>query len=89
MSLKRTFDEGFQSTLGNMLTTLKQKVEPFHTALIVVDVQNDFCARGGALDRDGIDLTMVEDMIPRLVDFIDKARIVGVSIIYIQSFYFA
>lgn len=89
MSLKRTFDEGFQSTLGNMLTTLKQKVEPFHTALIVVDVQNDFCARGGALDRDGNDLTMVEDMIPRLVDFIDKARIVGVSIVYIQSFYFS
>ncbi len=82
-------DKGLQSTLANMLTTLEQKVEPSHTALIVVDVQNDFCASGGALHRDGMDMSMVEGMIPRLVDFIDKARKVGISIFYIQSFYFA
>jgi hypothetical protein len=34
-----------------MLTTLKQKVDPENAALIVVDVQNDFAANGGAFDR--------------------------------------
>ncbi len=82
-------DKGLQSTLANMLTTLAQKVEPSHTVLIVVDVQNDFCASGGAFHRDGMDLSMVQDMVPRLVDFIDKARKVGISIVYIQSYYFA
>ena len=82
-------DKGLQSTLANMLTTLPQKVEPSHTVLIVVDVQNDYCASDGAFHRDGMDLSMVQDMIPRLVDFIDKARKVGISIVYIQSYYFA
>ena len=31
-----------------MLRTLAEKVDPQHTAVIVVDVQNDFCAPGRA-----------------------------------------
>ena len=41
-----------------MLTTLKQKVDPQHAALVLVDVQNDFCAEGGAMHREGRDLTL-------------------------------
>ena len=37
-------------TLARALTTLEAKTEPEHTALVVVDVQNDFCAEGGMLD---------------------------------------
>ena len=29
------------------LRGLANKIEPGHTALIVIDVQNDFCASGG------------------------------------------
>ena len=39
-----------------MLTTLPQKAEPAHTALILVDVLNAFCAEGGAMHREGRDL---------------------------------
>ena len=34
-----------------MLTALPQKAEPAHTALILVDVLNAFCAEGGAMHR--------------------------------------
>ena len=61
-------------TLARALTTLEAKTEPNHTAVIVVDVQNDFCAEGGMLDTEGFDLTRIQTMVPRLVGLIDKAR---------------
>ena len=48
-----------------MLDTLEKKVDPRHGALVVVDVQNDFCAPGGMMDREGWDLSMVQGMVPR------------------------
>ena len=30
-----------------LLVTLDQKLDPKHTALLIIDVQNDFCASGG------------------------------------------
>ena len=75
-------------TMKRALTTLEAKVNPPHTALIVVDVQNDFCAKGGMMDREGMDLSMTQSMVPRLVKFIDKARKAGLAaIIYIQNIY--
>ena len=70
-----------------MLTTLKQKVDPENAALIVVDVQNDFAATGGAMDREGFDVKMAQEMVPRLVKFIDEVRKAKVPIIYIQNVY--
>ncbi len=73
--------------LGRALTTLAKKVDPTHAALIVVDVQNDFCADGGYFNREGYDMRPVQAMASRLVNFIGKAREVGVTIIYIQNIY--
>ena len=38
----------------DVLLTLAQKVDPGHTAVVVIDVQNDFCAPGGFYDRTGV-----------------------------------
>jgi ureidoacrylate peracid hydrolase len=70
-----------------MLTTLKQKVDPRNAALIVVDVQNDFAANGGAFDLEGLNITLFQEMIPRLVKFIDEAREAKIPVIYIQNSY--
>ena len=70
-----------------MLTTLKQKVDPQNAALIVVDVQNDFAATDGAMGREGFDCSMSQEMVPRLVRFIDETRKAKVPIIYIQNVY--
>jgi nicotinamidase-related amidase len=52
-----------------VLLTLAQKVDPRHTALLVIDVQNDFCASGGFYDLTGSDTARVQKMIPRLQQF--------------------
>ena len=70
-----------------MLDTLTKKADPRHAALIVVDVQNDFCAEGGMMDREGLDLSRVHDMIPRLQRLIEGARAAGIFTVYIQSIY--
>lgn len=73
-------------TIGNKVvyTTLKELVKARHTALVLVDMQNDFCQPGWAFDRLGIDLSMYPHMIPRLVRLVAGARAAKVPIIYIQ-----
>ncbi len=68
-----------------MSITLAEKVDPKHTALIVVDVQNDFCHREGACAKGGRDMTLVEEMIPTLLDFIERTREAGVPIIFARA----
>ncbi len=39
------------------LWSLAEKVAPAHTALAVVDVQNDFCSPEGMMSAEGLDIT--------------------------------
>ena len=43
-------------------------IDPKKTAMIVVDMQNDFCHRDGIAGKRGRDMAFVQDMIPRLVN---------------------
>ena len=70
-----------------MLSTLSEKVDPRHAALVLVDVQNDFCAEGGAMHREGRDLSLVKAMIPRLERLIDAARAAKVPLVWIRCAY--
>lgn len=67
-----------------VFTELAELVDPAHTALIVVDMQRDFCTPGWAFDRLGVDLSMYPPMIPRLARLIDGARAASVRPIYVQ-----
>ena len=79
--------KNIDKTLARALTTLEAKTDPTHTALVVVDVQNDFCAEGGMLDTEGLDISRIKNMVPRLVNLIDQARASGCLIVYIQTIY--
>jgi len=70
-----------------MLSTLAEKVRPEHCALLLVDVQNDFCADGGAMHREGRDLSLVREMIPRLERFVAAARAANVKCVWIKNVY--
>jgi ureidoacrylate peracid hydrolase len=70
-----------------MLSTLRDKVSPQHAALLLVDVQNDFCAEGGAMHREGRDLTLVQRMVPRLEHLLEAARAAGVPRVWIRNVY--
>jgi ureidoacrylate peracid hydrolase len=60
---------------------------PGATALVVVDVQNDFCAKGGYFDKTGADLSLIAPAVERLAGLIDTARAAGVMPIFVRSHY--
>ena len=55
------------------------------TAVIVVDVQNDFCHPDGACAKGGADTSSALAMIPRLAKFLDAAREAGSKVIFIRK----
>lgn len=69
------------------LTTLEQKLDPRHTALLVVDLQNDFCADGGAMAKEGFDVSAAQGMAERLPGLIAAARAAGTLVIFVRNVY--
>ena len=69
------------------LGSLREKVDPNHAALIVIDMQNDFCARGGLVDKGGRDVSAVQDMARHLPALIESARKAGALVIFVRSVY--
>lgn len=80
-----------------LLTTLDELVKPKYTALVVIDMQNDFCHREGFFGKKvseargekqkQADLSLIEDMIPNLLNLIDTARSAGIKIYFVRSFH--
>ncbi len=70
-----------------MLRTLREKVDPTHAGLLIVDVQNDFCAEGGAMHAEGRDLSLVQAMVPRLARLLASARAARVPCVWIRNVY--
>ena len=70
-----------------MLSTLSDKVRPEHCALLLVDVQNDFAAEGGAMHREGRDVSMAQAMVPRLERLLEAARAAKAHVIWIRNVY--
>jgi ureidoacrylate peracid hydrolase len=70
--------------LPTSLVPLEDKVDPRHTALLVVDLQNDFCADGCALARTGADMAPPQAAARRMAELIDVARSIGVVPIFVR-----
>jgi len=60
-------------------------IHPSRTAVIVIDVQNDFCHPNGAFKELGLDFSMVPDMMSNLRRLLPSARSRGVPVIFIQT----
>src|SRR5437868_15008319 len=54
------------------------------TALLVVDMQNDFGTEGGVFDRAGIDISIIREVIGPISATIAAARGAGIPVIYIK-----
>ena len=59
-------------------------IDPQRTALIVVDMQNDFGSKGGMFDRAGIDIEPIRAVVPAVARAIAAAREAGVRVIYLK-----
>jgi ureidoacrylate peracid hydrolase len=69
------------------LVGLERKVHPTHTALIVIDMQNDFIAPDGLVGRSGRDVSAAQQLAERLPDLIATARRAGVLIVFVRNVY--
>ena len=53
---------------------LKAKVDPASTAVIVIDMQKDYCCEGGTFHRRGLEIEPAQKLAARLNLFLEKAR---------------
>jgi ureidoacrylate peracid hydrolase len=67
--------------------TLADKLAPSRTALLVVDVQNDFCSPDGYFGKLGYDVSAPAGIMPTLHALIDAARAAGVLVVFVQAIY--
>ncbi len=65
--------------------SLKDVVSNEHAALVVVDVQNDFCHQEGSLGSLVTDRTNLEQAVDHLVHLIEEARRFHVPVVFIQT----
>lgn len=68
-----------------ILKTSKERWDPRWSALLVVDVQNDFASPKGSAALRGDDVSASVAMVPRLVRLIAEARRVGLTVVYIRT----
>lgn len=54
------------------------------TAVIVIDMQNDFGAKGGMFDRAGIDISNIQKVVSPVANVLTAARKRGLKIIYLK-----
>ncbi len=60
------------------------EIDMAKTAVIVVDMQNDFGSKAGMFDKAGIDLSPIKKVIKPTAKVLDAAREAGIRIIYLK-----
>lgn len=60
------------------------KTELLKTAVIVVDMQNDFGSKGGMFDNAGIDISIIQKTVEPIAKVLNAARKAGLKIIYLK-----
>ncbi len=74
-----------QGTISIDARPMPFTMEPSRTAVIVVDLQNDFASEGGAFARHGRDITLIRDVIAPTARVLAAARAAGMKVIYLKS----
>jgi ureidoacrylate peracid hydrolase len=67
--------------------TLRDALSPATTALVVVDVQNDFVCEGGASHAAGRPVARLQTILSPLAAALGAARVAGVRVVYVTSIY--
>jgi ureidoacrylate peracid hydrolase len=58
-------------------------IDPRSTAIVVVDMQNDFAAPGGMFDRAGIPIGGIQAIVPPIRRVMDAGRAAGMRIVFL------
>ena len=66
-----------------ILTGMSERFAPAHTALLIIDMQKDFCLEGFGAHRAGRDITAAARAVPGMVRLLTAARASGVRIAHV------
>jgi ureidoacrylate peracid hydrolase len=74
---------------NSIVIRIDAKPEPINieiskTAVIVVDMQNDFGSKGGMFDRAGLDISMIQRAVRPTSATLEAARQRGIKVIYLK-----
>src|SRR6202012_1867339 len=70
-----------------ILSSLSDRIAPGAAALVLIDVQNDFCAPEGATGRTGQSMKMIGPAVDRIKRLLDEARKAGLFIVHVRAEY--
>jgi ureidoacrylate peracid hydrolase len=76
------------TTADCILISPEERLAPRHTALIVIDMQNDFCAEGGYVERSiGRDASACRAVAAPIATLVADARGAGVPVVWVTANY--
>lgn len=78
-------DDGTQARLTTARTAAHSPLSPDHAALVVVDIQNDFCHRKGTMGRSGKQLSAIEEAVGKVELLVELSRDIGVPVIFVKT----
>lgn len=67
-----------------VFTTLEELVDPIHTALLIIDIQNDFCKVKDENGNISYSVSTYEPLIANVKQTINAAHEAGVLVVYLQ-----
>lgn len=60
-------------------------IDPANSALVIIDMQRDFCAPGGYADHAGLDVRRLRAPIPAIQHLLDTARHAGMLVVFTRE----
>jgi ureidoacrylate peracid hydrolase len=60
------------------------QIDTARTAVLVIDMQNDFGAQGGMFDRAGIDISMIQRVVAPTAHVLTAVRQAGIPVVYLK-----
>lgn len=64
--------------------TIEEVLNPEWTAVLPIDLQNDFVHPDGCVARSGADISAMLELVPRCIEFLSDARALGIMIIHVR-----
>lgn len=75
--------ENIEMRKKTVLRTLEEKVAPHHTALLIIDMQNDYAKPEGKCYKAGRPIDQFKVAIPNIQHFLEEARKTGILVIHV------
>jgi nicotinamidase-related amidase len=64
--------------------TVEEVLNPDWTAVVSIDLQNDFVHPDGCVAQSGADISAMLELVPRCIEYMKAARTLGIKIIHVR-----